>query len=138
VKDQWDSIIRENMPIPSAGDGQTMLDVIFGFYLRKRFDMKAQLDPLRELFEVGRVQLLVELGLTCENYVQYFFISNLQVRQQTNFFQHALIEVLRFVDDEHDLTLLLILIEQKGIKCVKQLYLLGLEGFNAEFGQQQL
>src|SRR5207248_2319727 len=82
---------------------EAVLDVALGLRLRKRLQVKAQPHALHELCELGRVELVVELGLPGENDPQHLVLGGLDTREQADLLQHAHGEVLRLVDDQQHL-----------------------------------
>ena len=54
----------------------------------ERRQMEAQANTLRELLELGRVELVVELGLAGQDDPQHLLLGGLDTGEQPHFFQH--------------------------------------------------
>ena len=65
--------------------------------------MEAQADALRELHELRRIELFVELGLAGENDAQHLLLGGLDAGQHADLLEHLQREVLRLVDDQQHL-----------------------------------
>ena len=62
----------------------------------------------------------------------------LDTGDQPNFFQDLGTQILRFVDDQHDLLVVRVLLDKEGVEHVEQLDLALIERLEAEFGQHRL
>src|SRR5580704_3255005 len=87
-------------PVRSA-DAESFSNVGVGLLLGKRRCFATQHDSLAELPQLREVQLIIQLGLTGENYLEQFFGRSLKVCQQTNLLQNWRCKILSFVDNEH-------------------------------------
>ena len=100
--------------------------------------MKAQANALRELLELGRIELVIELGLARQNDAQHLVLGGLDAREQTHFLEHALRQVLRLIDHQHHLAASAVLLEQEIVERREQLRLLHVERLEAELHQHRL
>src|SRR5205085_12595978 len=80
---------REDLAVAGPDDVEAVLDVALDLLLRKRLQVKAQPHALHELCELGRVELVVELGLPGENDPQHLVLGGLDTREQADLLQHA-------------------------------------------------
>ncbi|EWS63906.1 hypothetical protein Y695_02857 [Hydrogenophaga sp. T4] len=78
-----------------------VLDVLPGFGLVERVEVKARDHALCELLQFGPGQQVAQLRLTDQDDLQQLAGVGLQVGQQAQLFEHVGRQVLRFVDDEH-------------------------------------
>ena len=71
--------------------------------LAHRGDVVAQLDALNQLLHVRMVEDLVELRLPDEDHVQDLFLARFQPCEHAYFLEHFRAEIVRVIDDQHDL-----------------------------------
>ena len=77
-----------------------MVDVVTRFLRVERGQVIADRDPLPQLLEFGRGQLIAETGLADEHDLQQLGLFRLQVREHPQFFEGGGTEVLRLVDHQ--------------------------------------
>ena len=128
----------ENLAVPGSGNLQPVLNVAVRFRLRQRLQVEPQPHALHELRELGRVELVVELGLSGENDPQHLVLGGLHTRQQADFLQHAHGEVLRFIDNQQHLAAGGVLFDQEVVDRADELGFAHLEGREAELHQHRL
>ena len=80
---------------------QPPVDVILHFGIRERLQFATPRDSLIQLAHLGLLQKIVEVRLADEDNLEQFRLVRLEVRQQTDFFEHARTEMLRLVDHDH-------------------------------------
>ncbi len=115
-----------------------MLDVRAHLGLRERVQVKPQPDALGQLHQLGRVQLLVQLGLAGQDDPQHLLLGRLDAGEQADFLEHAHREVLGLIDDQQHLAPGRVLLDQEVVDGGDQLRFLHLEGREAELHQQGL
>src|SRR3982075_445418 len=100
--------------------------------------MESKAYALRELYQLRRVELLIELGLSRQDDPQHLRFGGLHAREQANLLENAHGQVLRLVHDEQHLAAGRVLLDQKVVERRNQLGLLHFEGREAELHQQAL
>ena len=100
--------------------------------------MKAQPDSLLQLDQVRGVQLVVEFRLAGQNDTQHLFLGRLDAREQSNFLEHLIGQVLRLVDDQQHLAAVGVLLDQKVVQRREQFGFAHAEGTEAKLRQQSL
>ena len=138
AKHLGEGIGGENLAVSGSGDVQPVLNVAARFHLRQRMQVEPQPHALHELGELGRVELVVELGLSGENDPQHLVLGGLHARQQADFLQHAHGEVLCLIDDQQHLAPGGVLLDQEVVDRADELGLAHLEGREAELHQHRL
>jgi hypothetical protein len=138
AEDGVEAAFLKDQPALRARDLETVLHVSARVGLRERREVEAQADALRELQQLRRVELLVELGLPGENDAQHLFLGGLDAREQAHFFEHPVAQVLRLVDDQQHLAIVGVLLDQEGIERAQHFRLLHLERREAELHQHRL
>ncbi len=63
-----------------------MLDVGLGIGAGKRGEVKAQTNTLGELYQLRRIQFIVEFGLACKDDAQHLFLGGFHSGEQPNLF----------------------------------------------------
>ena len=71
--------------------------------LAQGWDVVAQLHALNQLLHVRTVEDLVELRLPDEDHVQDLFLARFEPREHAYFLEHFRAEIVRVIDDQHDL-----------------------------------
>jgi hypothetical protein len=95
------AFFRKNRLSVGSRDAQSLGDVAEGLLQRKRRGAAPQRDSLPELPQLGKLQLLFQLGLSRKNDLQKLFGGGLQIRQEPDFLQNFVGKVLRFVHDQN-------------------------------------
>ena len=121
AEDDGHRLGREDLPAVRAGDLEPVQDVGLGLLRRQRREMEAQADALRELDQLRRVELLVELGLPGEDDPQHFLLGRLDAGEHADLLEHAVREVLRLVDDQQNLAAGRVLLDQELVERRDQL-----------------
>ena len=117
---------------------EAVQDVGLGFLRCQRRQVETQPDALHELYELGGIKLFVELGLSREDDAKHLFLRSLDAGRQADFLEDAVREVLRLVDDQHDLAAGRILLDQELVQRRDQLGLAHLERREAELDEHGL
>src|SRR5439155_1523643 len=133
-----DCFRREQPDIDRAGDLHAMRDVIVGFFLRQRLQMKTQAHALQQLLQFRRFNQFVERRLSQQNDVQDLFLLGLEPGQHANLFKHLDAQVVGIVDDQNELLALVKALDQEGIEHVDQLNLFGVERIQPELDEHGL
>ncbi len=115
-----------------------MADVLSHFAAIERAQVKAQADALHQLLQPRRLDRFAQLRLAAQDDAQHLFLVRLDAGHQADLLQHLVAEILRLVDDQHDLLVIGILLDQVHIEHVEQLDLALVERLEAEFGQHRL
>src|SRR5580700_5631280 len=115
-----------------------MVDVGAGLRPGQGGQMKTQTYALRELSQLRRVQLVVQLGLSGKNNAQHLFLGGLHARQHAHFLEHAVAQVLRLIDDEQYLASVAVLFRQKLIERREHFRLFHVERRKAELHEDAL
>ncbi len=84
----------------AARDTEPMMDVRMGLAALERLEMKIDGNALRELAQFGAAQLRAQLGLTDEQNLENQILVRIDVRQQSQLFEHLDRQVLRFVENQ--------------------------------------
>ena len=121
-----------------ARDLEPMQDVGLGFLRRQRRQVETQPDALHELYELGGIELFVELGLSREDDAKHLFLRRLDAGQKADLLEDAVREVLRLVDDQHHLAAGRVLLDQELVQRRDQLGLAHLERREAELDEHGL
>ncbi len=100
--------------------------------------MEAQAHALRELDQLRRVELVVELGLPRQDDAQHLVLGGLHAREHADLLEHLVAEVLRLVDDQQHLAAVGVLLDQEIVERREHLGLPHLEGLEAELHQHAL
>ncbi len=95
------AFFRKNRLAVGSRDAQSLGDVSESLLQRKGRGAAPQRDSLAELAQLGKLQLLFQLGLARKNDLQKLFSGGLQIRQQPDFLQNFVGKVLRFVHDQN-------------------------------------
>src|SRR5258708_585915 len=115
-----------------------MIDVRRCLSLGEGGKVKSQAYPLHELNQLGRIELVAELRLPCENDAQGLLLGGLDARQQAYLFEHAVTQVLGFIDDQQNLAPIDMLFHQELIQRRQDFRLLHVEGRKTELHQDGL
>jgi len=100
VIDFRDDLVSEE-GIGSAGDGQVMLDIRFGFILLQARHLRPQDQSLTEGFEGFEVEEFSELRLRQQDQEHRRMGVDSEVGKQAEFFESRGLEQVRIIDDQH-------------------------------------
>src|SRR5712672_97604 len=78
------SLFGEYLPVSTACNFQPVLDVSAHLRCRQRGEMESQAYALRKLNQLGRIEFLVELGLSRQDDPQHLLFGGLNAREQAN------------------------------------------------------
>ncbi len=115
-----------------------MIDIGDGLGARERGQVEAQSHALHELNQFPGIELLVELGLSREDDAQHLLLGRLDAREHANFLEHLVAQVLRLVDDQHDLASGDVLLGEKLVEGRQHLGLFHVERREAELHEHGL
>ena len=93
---------REFQRRAERGAAQPMVDVVAGFVRVERRQVIADRDPLPELLQLRRRELVAQVRLADQDDLQQLRLLGLEVREHPQLLERAEAEVLRFVDDQQD------------------------------------
>ncbi len=82
--------------------------------------MVAHRDALAQLAKAAFVELVAQLGLADERDLQQLALVGLEVRQQPHLLEQLAAQVLRLVDQEHDVVAGLDLLEEEVVQTSRQ------------------
>ena len=127
----------------ATGRLHAMADIGTAFPGRERSQMVTRRDALGDLAQFRALEQLVQFRLADEDNLQQLFLGRLQIRQESNLFQDVGGQVLRFINDEHRPSALLMRCQQMLIQRIDQHLETGRAGWigQAQFvthGGQQL
>src|SRR5260370_991043 len=92
----------ENRVTRSPRNPQPFRDVLLGLLVGKRGGTAAEHDALAELAKLRKFELLLQFGLTGENNLQQLVRGSLQIREQADFLQDRISQILRFINNQDD------------------------------------
>src|SRR5262249_1848445 len=84
------------------------------------------------------IQHLVQLRLADQDHMKDLLLPGLQSREHANFLEHLQAQVVRIVDNQHDLLVLEELVDEKGIQHIQELNLFRIERIQAELDEHRL
>jgi len=88
----------------------------------QRLQVPAQGDPLIELGQFRPGEHVAELRLADQKDLQQFLVLSLQVGQQSELFEYAWFQILRLIDDHHHAPAGGLLVEEKTVELIDQLF----------------
>jgi hypothetical protein len=80
-----------------------MVDVVRHVAARQRMQFVMDKDTLTQLTKFVACEDLFQLGLAHEHDLQEFLLIGLEIGEQADLFEDVEAEILRFVDDQHDI-----------------------------------
>lgn len=89
-----------------AGDGKAMLDVTANLVELQRFQVIANGDALAEVLEMRTIEVFPKLGLAHEDDLQELAFVSFEIGEKPDLFEEVVGHVLRFVDDENGVLVL--------------------------------
>ena len=93
---------RERRPAVASRHAQAVVDVALGLHAGEGRQMVAHRDALSELPQPRVVQLLAQLRLADEDDLEQLALLGLEVGEQAHLLEQLVAQVLRLVDQEHD------------------------------------
>src|SRR5438105_2399904 len=136
--DDWKGLRQEQHTVRRPGGAQPKEDVLAELLLAHGGDVVAQLHALNQLLHVRMVEDLVELRLPDKDHVQDLFLARFQPCEHAYFLEHFGAEIVRVIDDQHDLPALHELLQQEGIEHVEQFNFLRIERIESEIHEHRL
>ena len=133
-----ESVLGEDLASVRPRHVEAVADVGAHLVVGQRAEVEAQAHALHQLDQLGRIELLVELGLPGQDDAHHLFLGGLDAGQQPDLLEHLEREVLRLVDDEQHLAAGSVLLDQETVDGGDELGLLHLEGREAELDQHRL
>ena len=100
LRDAPDGGLVEEIQVARAGDAQACADVITRLLRGHRRDRATQTDPLLELSQARKRELVLEFRLADEQDLQELVGRRLEVGEQPNLFERVGIEILCLVQDQ--------------------------------------
>ncbi len=118
-----------------AGDAQPVVDVALGLEAVERLEVVAHGDALAQLAQAALVEPVAQLGLADQDDLQQLALVGLEVREQPHLLEQLRLEILRLVDQEHDVVAGLGLLEEESVQDVEVRDAVELAGLEAELGR---
>src|SRR6266480_3524721 len=94
---------QEKHTVSRPGGAQPKQDVLTDLLFAQWGDVIAQLHTLNQLLHVWMVKDFVELRLPDEDHVEDLFLAGFQPCEHAYFLEHLRAEIMRVIDDQHDL-----------------------------------